>query len=134
MPAFESRRVRTQSAYGDFAVNGYAALEYVGYRHNAHNILSVIVGKNKHLSQPVNGRSCVTWHLQSDKQNSQMQRKISELKVKKGSRLLLMILTGFFNMRKVKRFTAGRTDAIVADSFARAVELFATNYRYTQPT
>ena len=40
MPAFESRRY-VPSAYGDFAVNGYAALEYVGYRHNAHNILSV---------------------------------------------------------------------------------------------
>ena len=40
MPAFESRRVRTRP-HGDFAVNGYAALEYVGYRHNAHNILSV---------------------------------------------------------------------------------------------
>ncbi len=29
------------SAHGDFAVNGNAALEYVGYRHNAHNILSI---------------------------------------------------------------------------------------------
>jgi hypothetical protein len=29
------------SAHGDFAVNGNTALEYVGYRHNAHNILSV---------------------------------------------------------------------------------------------
>lgn len=28
------------SAHGDFAVNGNAALEYVGYRHNAHNSLS----------------------------------------------------------------------------------------------
>ncbi|EHU30777.1 hypothetical protein ECDEC3B_0885 [Escherichia coli DEC3B] len=31
------------------------------------------------------GDTYVTWHLQSDKQNSQMQRKISELKVKKGA-------------------------------------------------
>jgi hypothetical protein len=29
------------SAHGDFLVNGDTALEYVGYRHNAHNILSV---------------------------------------------------------------------------------------------
>ena len=29
------------SAHGDLLVNGDTALEYVGYRHNAHNILSV---------------------------------------------------------------------------------------------
>lgn len=73
------------SAHGDFAVNGYTALEYVGYRHNAHNILSVNSRKNKHLSTRKWGDTYVTWHLQSDKQNSQMQRKISELKVKKGA-------------------------------------------------
>lgn len=40
MPAFDPAGTYP-SAHGDFAVNGYAALEYVGYRHNAHNILSV---------------------------------------------------------------------------------------------
>ncbi len=39
----------------------------------------------------------------------------------------LMILTGFFNMRKVERFAQRPNKRfIVADSFARAVKSFAT--------
>ncbi len=41
MPALESRRVRTHPRTVTSLVNGDTALEYVGYRHNAHNILSV---------------------------------------------------------------------------------------------
>src|SRR5690606_21551655 len=45
------------SAHGDFLVNGDAALEYVGYRHNAHNNLSV----NSRKKYPSNFRLHVRW-------------------------------------------------------------------------
>ena len=55
------------------------------------------------------------------------------IKGKKGSRYgSLMILTGFFNMRKVERFTQ-RTDKrfVMADSFARAVRKFRHRFTVT---
>jgi hypothetical protein len=57
MPALESRRVRTHPRTVT-SVNGNTALEYVGYRHNAHNILSVNSRKKKHLSTLMGGYLC----------------------------------------------------------------------------
>lgn len=84
MPAFESRRVRTHprtvtslsTATRPWSTSATGTTLI---------IFSVNSRKNKHLSTRKWGDTYVTWHLQSDKQNSQMQRKISELKVKKGA-------------------------------------------------
>ncbi len=63
-------------------------------------------------------------------------RKCSEdfgIKGKKGSRLApLIILTGFFNMRKVERFAQRPNKRfIMADSFARAVRKFRHRFTVT---
>ncbi len=55
MPAFESRRVRTHPRTVTSLSTATRPLEYVGYRHNAHNILSVNSRKKINTCPPVNG-------------------------------------------------------------------------------
>ena len=87
MPAFESRRVRTHPRTVTSLSTATRPWSTSATGTTLIIFSLLIVGKNKHLSTRKWGDTSVTWHLQSDKQNSQMQRKISELKVKKGSRL-----------------------------------------------
>lgn len=81
------------------------------------------------------GDTYVTRHLQSDKQNSQMQRKISELKVKREPISSLMILTGFLICGRSNALRSARTNALswqivlpwLSESFATGLPLHSTN-------
>ncbi len=130
MPAFESRRVRTHPRTVTSLSTATRPWSTSATGTTLIIFSLLIVGKIN-TCPPVNGDTYVTWHLQSDKQNSQMQRKISELKVKR-SRLAPDDINWLFNMRKVERFAQRPNKRfIVADRFARAVRKFRHRFTVT---
>lgn len=83
MPAFESRRVRTHPRTVTSLSTATRPWSTSATGTTLIIFSLLIVGKIN-TCPPVNGGIPMLRHLQSDKQNSQMQRKISEL-AKKGA-------------------------------------------------